>query len=514
VFGDVNPNNVLVADDATVRLIDCDSFQITTPSERFLCEVGVANFSPPELQDTDSFRGLVRTVHHDNFGLALLVFHLLFGGRHPYSGVPQRPEVGERMESDIKAFRFAYSRAGLQRGFLPPPGSIPLSLLPDPVAMLFEYAFTEPGAAGGRPSANDWVLALDRVRRALRTCHVSRMHAYPGHLSRCPWCELEKKGIIYFVGLMAPAVGTRAGLSVEQLWRVIEGIPVPTPVPIPSVRGMRVVPRPLPPEIPERWINTVLKVLVVICSLMLMGVFPAAFLFILIGAVVAWDKAEEIGEAQRATERALRKKTLDQAWEEYEALLARFNSEASRQGFLEIRRALTALHEEWRQLPAAEAAAIDELKRTAEARQRHDYLSRCFLDTANIPKVGLSKKAALRSFGIETAADVSWGSVHRVQGFGDVLTRAVVDWRNACERRFVFDPRQAVTDADRNAIRARIGARRATIQSELSSGATRLQNYVGSARQQAQKLEPLLHEAARKLAHARADFSLLDVSKP
>lgn len=272
---------------------------------------------------------------------------------------------------------------------------------------------------------------------------------------------------------------------------------------------MSAVPRPLPPGIPGRWVNAVLKVLVVLGALTLMGLFPLGFLFILIGSGVAWDGAGSVGDKKRATERAVRKKAIDLAHQQYEELVDQFNKEAGQQGFLDIRRGLTALHEEWRRLPATEAAALDELKRTAEARQRYDYLSRCFIDTATIPKVGLNKKAALRSFGIETAADVSWDSVHRVQGFGDVLTRAVVDWRNACERRFVFDPRRAITDVDRNVIRARSAARRAVIESELSSGARRLESFAAQARQQAQQLEPLLRDAAQRLAQAQADLSLL-----
>ena len=88
VLGDVNQGNVMVGSDSKVVLIDCDSFQINTKSETYGCEVGVSHFTPPELQSLPSFNGVKRSFNHDNFGLALLVFHILFGGRHPYSGVP------------------------------------------------------------------------------------------------------------------------------------------------------------------------------------------------------------------------------------------------------------------------------------------------------------------------------------------------------------------------------------------------------------------------------------------
>ena len=63
--------SVLVAPDATVKLIDCDSFQITAQGKRYLCEVGVETFTPPELQGKN-LRQIMRTANHDGFGLAVM----------------------------------------------------------------------------------------------------------------------------------------------------------------------------------------------------------------------------------------------------------------------------------------------------------------------------------------------------------------------------------------------------------------------------------------------------------
>ena len=85
VVGDVNQRNVLVSARATVYLIDCDSFQIQASGRVFGCTVGVSDFTPPELQKK-SFRGVLRTVDHDCFGLAVLIFQLLLMGKHPFAG--------------------------------------------------------------------------------------------------------------------------------------------------------------------------------------------------------------------------------------------------------------------------------------------------------------------------------------------------------------------------------------------------------------------------------------------
>ena len=50
VIGDVNQGNVVVSRRATVRLIDCDSFQVTHLGSTYPCRVGVPLFTPPELQ--------------------------------------------------------------------------------------------------------------------------------------------------------------------------------------------------------------------------------------------------------------------------------------------------------------------------------------------------------------------------------------------------------------------------------------------------------------------------------
>jgi hypothetical protein len=165
VVGDVNQNSFMVGRDSKVVLIDSDSFQINANGTLHLCEVGVSHFTSPELQTLSSFVGFERTANHDNFGLALLIFHVLFGGRHPYSGVPLISDAGNALETDIAHFRYAYASDNQRRGLKPPPRSIPLSMLPGDVEAMFQQAFTESGVATGRPTAKAWVAALDLLRQ-------------------------------------------------------------------------------------------------------------------------------------------------------------------------------------------------------------------------------------------------------------------------------------------------------------------------------------------------------------
>jgi DNA-binding helix-hairpin-helix protein with protein kinase domain len=156
VIGDVNHGNALIGRDATVMLIDCDSFQVQDGETRFTCDVGVPLFTPPELQG-HNFRGLQRSTDHDAFGLAVLLFHLLYVGRHPFAGVYADGEMA--IEQAIAESRFAY---GANAGILhmsAPPGTLTLDAFGAPIAALFERAFARPGTAS-RPTAKELVVLL------------------------------------------------------------------------------------------------------------------------------------------------------------------------------------------------------------------------------------------------------------------------------------------------------------------------------------------------------------------
>ncbi len=145
VIGDVNQSNVRVSPEtAIVNLVDCDSFQISANGKVYPCEVGVPLYTPPELQDTE-FREVVRTPNHDNFGLAVLIFHLLFMGRHPFAGkFLGRGEMP--IEKAIAEHRFAFARDTQRTQMLAPPACITLAHLPEGIGDLFTSAFGSDGS--------------------------------------------------------------------------------------------------------------------------------------------------------------------------------------------------------------------------------------------------------------------------------------------------------------------------------------------------------------------------------
>ena len=172
---------------------------------------------------------MVRTPVHDAFGLAVVVFQLLFMGRHPFSG---RFAGGEMpIERAIREHRFAYS-SRTDTGMTPPPGAARLSDFPDEIRAMFEAAFGRTSSA--RPDATRWAEALRRLGGALSKCPVNPMHFSPSAAGSCAWCRMERElGIVLFVPPLPTGAGATggdpgaAGFDLRTVWASIQAVRLP-----------------------------------------------------------------------------------------------------------------------------------------------------------------------------------------------------------------------------------------------------------------------------------------------
>jgi DNA-binding helix-hairpin-helix protein with protein kinase domain len=193
-IGDVNESNILVSDTALVTLVDTDSFQVRDPQQKitYRCEVGKPEFTPPELQGK-TFAECDRTIEHDLFGLAVLIFQLLMEGTHPFNGIFLGAGEPPPYEARILAGHFTYSQ---QRRvpYTPPRISPPLSILHPQLQELFIRCFEEGHLnPQRRPSAQTWLAALAEAENELVTCTANNQHRYGKHLKSCPWCERRER---------------------------------------------------------------------------------------------------------------------------------------------------------------------------------------------------------------------------------------------------------------------------------------------------------------------------------
>ena len=255
VIGDVNQKNILVSPRGIVHLVDCDSFQIRDSTGKiYRCEVGVPDFTPPELQG-QAFQNVDRTANHDRFGLAILIFQLLMIGRHPYAGVYAGP--GEMpMQKAISTGRFAYSRSPSKTQMTPPPHAPSIGLLDAKLIDLFELAFTKHGSI--RPSPREWYESLDAFSNQLKKCDTDSKHLFPRFRNICPWCELIKRtGGHVFSPSLKTKTTNKTSFVLADVWAQIEAIRIPQysymrpPTTLPAYQPGKPVPLALAHYAPE-----------------------------------------------------------------------------------------------------------------------------------------------------------------------------------------------------------------------------------------------------------------------
>ena len=174
VVGDINQRNFLADARGRVALIDLDSVQITTVrGDKYRCPVGSPFYTPAELLGPDiDFTREWRTQEHDRFGLAVLIFQLLFNGWHPFDA-----QGGTPRDNRIRAGDWPHAPGTSLRA---PPSAPPFSTLPVEIQQLFTRAFldghSDPGA---RPTAEDWVDALTGNEKAFKAAPPTAVAPVP-----------------------------------------------------------------------------------------------------------------------------------------------------------------------------------------------------------------------------------------------------------------------------------------------------------------------------------------------
>src|SRR5580692_3085102 len=503
VIGDVNQSNIRVSPEtAVVSLVDCDSFQISANGKIYPCEVGVPLYTPPELQDTE-FREVVRTPNHDNFGLAVLLFHLLFMGRHPFAGkFLGRGEMP--IEKAIAEQRFAFARDAQHTQMLPPPACITLAHLPQEIGDLFIRAFGPDGAGGGRPDGRQWIAELDALASRLIVCSNNKAHLFFNGLSSCPWCTIESSGVLLFVDYTI--VDTSTGFSIELIWARILAVPSPGAGNVPSMLTYisAVEPSARAKAAARKRRHKIAAV--VIASLVLFGLVvfsPDGLSFLLLlgigfqilRALLANDAPKEFGQAARDAESRLR--NLQFSWQA-EATGEEFNAK-----LVELR----TLTEEYRKLPERRKQKVRELQRALYEIQLRRYLEQFDIASADIPHIKEGRKAMLSAYGIDDAADVPRSAPEAVPGFGQILIIQLIIWRQSLAAKFKFDPSRGIDPADMQRVDHEIAKRRAEIEALLSKGPSELNDLRRRIIAARGRLQDQLEKALMDVAQAQADES-------
>jgi DNA-binding helix-hairpin-helix protein with protein kinase domain len=456
-----------VSASGTTAFIDCDSFQVNANGRIYICEVGVPTYTPPELQNRP-FKSFQRTQNHDAFGLAVLTFHLLFMGRHPFAGrFSGRGEMP--IERAIAECRFPFGHSAQQLQMSPPPNSLALNQIPVPLAEAFEKAFsvsTSKGAA--RPSSLEWLELLVKAQTDLVQCKVHRAHLYFSRLSNCPWCGIEARGIILFVEIDAQSV---SGSHVEDLWKRLAALPSLTPLPeFPTVanRGLKATPTRLNrTRGRNRRIRmatgfALIATVVIILSWAKLDGYLSGTIFV--GSILlAYFLPREL---QR--ERSSLKSTLREYQMKYSQIQNNYAAECSEHPFASALGDLGRLRKEHNGLPLQRQRKLQELEQNKYHLQLTQFLDRFKLSDARIVGIGIGRKQMLASYGVDTAADVTALNLSQVPGIGPKFAERLMSWRRTVEPRFRFDPNRAVDRLEIDKIDRNIKSQRIEIENQIT----------------------------------------------
>ncbi len=238
VCGDLNPRNICInldqkdRDVYKVTLVDTDSYHFIADESVYRCEVGLAEYLAPELQQKISGEVTLKnaplptfTRETDLFALAVHVFCLLMNGSHPFACAKKTESFLNTMEQMTGAETPESVVApqpieNIKSGFFPfyirrmnvdiPAYAPEFESLEPTLQELFVQTFVE-GYKNPkrRVQADKWIAVLGTVIEKFneKTVRCPEEHIYFKHMTECPFCEVQKK--------MEKIMGGDIGVSIE-----------------------------------------------------------------------------------------------------------------------------------------------------------------------------------------------------------------------------------------------------------------------------------------------------------
>lgn len=511
VIGDVNHGNLLVSEQATVALIDCDSFEISDQNRVYPCLVGVPPYTPPELQGK-SFQGIRRTTQHDAFGLAILVFHMLFLGRHPFAGIFRNGTADMTIEQAISEYRFAYAPDSSQSQMQQPPTAPRLSDFPPTFSELFLRAFTRAGAQGNRALAHEWIPALEGLSKSLKQCSANRSHHFSSHLTACPWCRVEGMVGVPMFGVKIVIAGTEQ-FNVSAVWAQIEAIlPPPEISSLPnnqSFAGSLSVHVSIGDIVQKRRVKRLTSVALVVAAIII--VFASQPQFVISIAILISGLAGMRGLWKAGDSAAKEFRDAHQAaasdYAKHEGEWHR-NSRAPT-SFTDTKQKLASARHVLNDLPTMRVRRMAELNAERRQKQLRHFLESHRIEDASLPNIGKGRKELLRVYNVEDAYDVEPVKISNIKGFGPSIRATLLAWRLSIEQSFQFNPNQGIDQRDIRDLEQELNQKRADAIRTLTGGPQALQESLNLWLAQRDLLMKQLNQSAQQLCQTEVNMKAL-----
>lgn len=510
VVGDVNSNNVVVCPDSTARLIDCDSFQVRAGGALYRCNVGVPDYQPPELQTAD-FASVERLPQHDLFGLAVMLFQLLFVGKHPFSGVLPPGVAGTgAIGANVAARRFFYHPQARRRGLRPPPGSPTLSAVTPEIAALFTRAFL--GDPDQRPSAATWCRALEDIETRTVRCKNNAAHR---HLrdAACPWCALDRSGLHYFTlpGQRIRSYGVDESIwercddrEVARIWAEIGTVRRPAPLD-PQLTPMK----PYKASPLRLWTRARVRAYVAGAVVAVAALAAALFVKLPLLAILIAGAALGLGAVFRPDARA----AVSHAWRRasaaravYAVAMRDWEREARGTRFLDELARLSKIRTRLLAARRQHDAEIVALQRRRDALEWERFAaSRTFANTRIVDE---RTRRFLAGQGITGVAQITRENLHRVPGISRDLRNALLRWRDNVEVEFLRRPKVPPDPKAMARVKLRHARERMRDYRAFSEGPDNLKRIASEIAERRPGARAHAQRAAEELWRAEADTEI------
>jgi DNA-binding helix-hairpin-helix protein with protein kinase domain len=477
VVGDLNHSGFLVAPDATVSMIDADSFQVLSKGQLFPCRVGVPEYTAPELQGVNLGAAL-RTANHDAFALAALVFYILFMGRHPYAGRPMDHQTLDLNEA-IKTCQFAYSLETPQPALKAPLHGPLLSDVPAALASMFERAFGKFGISNGRPTAVEWIKALANSEKQLRSCANTKSHHHFQTAPDCPWCRMEKAlpGFTAF----GPTHHQIAGSSQVDVGQYVAALQAVTDLgPPPDIETILAKPgSPKPTERARLIARKAAQRLAfgLLASAISVGSAFGALYFEFTEVWLATLSAAMFSfvallfATRLPREAGSLKNDIAKARSDWAKQKADWQDAASETPLAKLKDAASKTIQELSLLPQQEKLRLKALGDNRQTTQKLKFLERYTLKDSGLPELSKSRFEKLKTVGILNAADLAKSSrakVARIKGCKS-LAPILFTWLATLEKGFVYNPQLGVSPTEMLRVKNEMLVRRGIIEKRLLS---------------------------------------------
>ncbi len=224
VIGDFNPKNIGYSQDGTVCVYDNDSFQFVDKdtNKTYRCNVQFPGYVAPEIMEettrikqkaimqgcdanTITLRDLEIgfTQNTDNFALAVHIFQLMMNGFNPFSSIPKTDErcneenhvddcssssIVPSSDTNVLLDNYCYNDDRK-----PYNQAVPERFeFPEYIISLFDKAFNH-NKFKERPTANDWIQALNLYCTDSVRCKRITTHIYWNKLDHCPYCSANAR---------------------------------------------------------------------------------------------------------------------------------------------------------------------------------------------------------------------------------------------------------------------------------------------------------------------------------